>query len=453
MSGELNFKKLIAVSSMLFGMFFGAGNLIFPAHMGQASGYNVWYALLGFIVTGAGLPLLGVVALGISRSDGLLELSKKAGRFYGTIFTCVLYLTIGPFFAIPRCATVSFATGVSPLLGSTAGSVLPAVFSFVFFGVVLWFSLFPNGILTWIGKIINPVFLIFLGFLVITALINPIGRISQAIPQAQYQKGAFFEGLLSGYNTMDALAALAFGIVVVNAIHGLGIHRAGEVAKSTVKAGILSCFFMAVIYAAVAIAGAQSRGMFPVYSNGGEALAAIANHYFGKAGTFILAITVTLACLKTAIGLITSCCETFEKIFTKGPSYRLWTIIFSLVSFLISNFSLNTIIKYSQPVLMLLYPLSITLILLTIFGKTFNNHRAVYISVTSFTFAAAVFDFFRAFPENPLYSPYLNILTRFASRTLPLFDLGLGWVIPAVTGFVVGIIIKASTRCKRHTLK
>ena len=103
MKKRLSFSETMAVGSMLFGLFFGAGNLIFPALMGQKAGANVWPAIVGFLITGVGIPLLGVASMGMSRSDGLMQMSSRVGRKYGMFFTCALYLTIGPFFAIPRC--------------------------------------------------------------------------------------------------------------------------------------------------------------------------------------------------------------------------------------------------------------------------------------------------------------------------------------------------------------
>lgn len=125
MKRKLTFQQYIAVASMLFGLFFGAGNLIFPVSMGQMAGRRVWPAIFGFLITGVGLPLLGVAALGMSRCNGLAEMSQRIGKKYGTFFTCALYLTIGPFFAIPRCATVPFAVGIEPILGKGSSDALP----------------------------------------------------------------------------------------------------------------------------------------------------------------------------------------------------------------------------------------------------------------------------------------------------------------------------------------
>ena len=439
MKRSLNGKETVFVASMLFGMFFGAGNLIFPVSMGQLSGSNMWQAAAGFLITGVGLPLLGVAALGISREDGLMGVSSRVGSRYGKFFTCILYLTIGPFFAIPRCATVAYTVGVERIIPDSMQTAVLAVFSLLFFAAVLFFSLRPGEILTWIGKVLNPLFLLFLGLLVIRALLSPMGSISGAAPEGAYAAGAFYQGFLEGYNTMDALAGLAFGIIVVNVIRDLGVENPGDVAKNTVRSGILSSVLMAVIYVLVTVVGAQSRGVFPPSSNGGEALALIAGHYFGPAGAVILAAAVTLACLKTAVGLITSCGETFQKIFPKGPSYRIWAVLFSTLSFLIANLGLDAIVSWSKPVLLFLYPLAITLILLTLFGRLFGNDGRVYRWVTGFTAAAAAVDFINALPGQVLSALRLEKTAEAVRDFLPFAENGFGWICPALLGLVIGI--------------
>ncbi|EFB77376.1 branched-chain amino acid transport system II carrier protein [Subdoligranulum variabile] len=443
---KLTFRQLLTVASMLFGMFFGAGNLIFPASMGQLAGRNLWLASVGFLITGVGLPLLGVAALGISREEGLLELSGRVSKGYGLFFTCLLYLTIGPFFAIPRCATVSYTVGIQRMLPETGQTLALAVFSLVFFAAVLFFSLRPGEILTWIGKVLNPLFLVFLAVLVLRALTAPLGAVADIDPTGSYAAAALPTGLLEGYNTMDALASLAFGIIVVNAIRGLGVEEPGQVAKSTVFAGIFSSLLMAVIYLLVTVVGAQSRGQFAAASNGGEALAQIAEHYFGPAGALILAATVTIACLKTAVGLITSCGETFVKIFPHGPSYRVWAVTFCVVSFLIANLGLNAILAYSTPMLMFLYPLSIVLILLTLGGRLFGNHPTVLRWTIGCTALAALVDLLRTLPGETQAFLHLEGVVALAQSWLPLCEQGFGWVLPALIGLVIGLVLRAVRR-------
>mgnify|MGYP000757992052 CR=1 FL=1 len=139
---KLTRRQRILVATTLFGMFFGAGNLIFPVHLGQMAGSNVIPAIIGFIITAVGIPIFGVAAIGVTHSDGLQTLSGKVGKGYGIFFTCLLYLTIGPGFAIPRCATTSFTVGVAPMLSAGASeSIALLIFSVIFFAIVLILSL------------------------------------------------------------------------------------------------------------------------------------------------------------------------------------------------------------------------------------------------------------------------------------------------------------------------
>ena len=297
MKKKLTGKESIIVASMLFGLFFGAGNLIFPVSMGQKAGSHVWPAIIGFCITGVGLPLLGIVALSVSQRKSLFDMTSLVGKGFAYFFTLALYLTIGPFFAIPRTATVSFQVGVAPLLKPELRSIALFIFSVLFFVVVLFFSLKPSRILDWVGKILNPLFLVVLSVLVITALIHPMGNIGAVAAHEDYAHQAFFTGFLEGYNTMDALASVAFGVILVDVIRGLGVKESRDAAVASVKSGVMAGFFMVLIYGLLTIIGAQSGAVLGVSEDGGSALFAIAQHYFGTAGGVLLGTVITLACL------------------------------------------------------------------------------------------------------------------------------------------------------------
>ena len=445
MTKQLNFKQRVLVATTLFGMFFGAGNLIFPVHLGQLAGRSVIPAMMGFIITAVGIPILGVAAIGNTHSDGLQSLATKVGKGYGYVFTCLLYLTIGPFFAIPRCATTSFTTGVAPMLGSnTPEAPVLLLFSAVFFILVLLFSLRPSNITGWIGTIINPLCVIFFTILVFAALSRPGADVSLVEPDTAYQQGALFSAFIEGYGTMDAIAGLAFGIVVIDIIRGMGVTNDSAVAKDVLISGILTGLLMAAIYVATILMGAQSRGLFEISENGGIALAQISDHYLGSLGSVVLAITITFACLKTSIGLVTSCSDAFARMFPKALTYKAWAVIFTIFSFVVSNFGLSKIIDYSLPVLMFLYPPAITLILLALCGNLFGHDRSIYVSVTAFTSVAALFDLFKTLPLSVQAGLRLDGAIAFARKLLPFFDLNLGWVVPAVAGLVIGIVLRAS---------
>lgn len=448
MKKKLTMKETIVVASTLFGMFFGAGNLIFPVHLGQMAGSNAVPAIIGFVITAVTIPILAVAAIGNTHSDDLLHLSSKVSGWYGKVFTAALYLTIGPFFAIPRCASVSFTTGLEPIIGESHYRLWQLVFTFVFFAFVMYFSLRPGKITTWIGRVINPLFLVFLGILIIVALINPGAPVSEVTPVEGYQNGALFNGIIEGYGTMDAIAGLAFGIVIINVVRDLGVDDDGDVARETLKSGIFTGILMLIIYALTIIMGAQSRGLFEISPNGGIALTQISNHYLGAVGSVILAITITLACLKTAIGLITSCGEMFLKLVPGKLNYRGWAMFFTLFSFIVSNVGLTAIINYAVPVLMLLYPLATVLIIMALFEKAFGKSKYVYGWVTLGAFIPAVFDFCKTLPEGVQTALHIPAMTELGRSIFPFFDHGLGWVVPALIGLVIGIVLTLVNRGK-----
>lgn len=446
---KLSAKNYTLISSMLFGLFFGAGNLIFPLIMGAKAGSNLLPSIIGMIITAVGFPLLGVVSMGVSRSEGLMHMSSRVSKGYGYFFTCAVYLTIGPFFAIPRCAATSFSIGINPILPSdlTIKIIIQVVFTLLFFAAVLVFSLRPSKIMETVGKWLNPAFLILLAVLIITVLATPVPTVPTEYPNpvGDYTTGggSFVAGFLQGYDTLDALASLAFGIIVINVIRGHGVEEPKAIAMGTVKSGAFSMGFMAVIYALIALVGAKSYGLFAEQLatvegfSGGDAFPIIASHYLGVPGQILLALIVTFCCLKTAIGLVTSCSETFSAIFPKFLNYKIWAIIFTAFSFLVSNIGLSYIIQFSAPVLYFLYPLAIVLIITSLFGKLFGHSQCVYVSTILFTMIAAVFDLIRVSGIEAL-----NVVIDWIAGWWPLYKMGLGWIVPAVVGFGVGMLFK-----------
>lgn len=439
---KLSIKEYVLLASMLFGLFFGAGNLIFPPKLGMDAGSSIWPAVIGFCLTGVGLPLLGIIAMGISRSEGLLDMSSKVSKEFGYFFTCILYLSIGPLFAIPRTSTVSFSIGISPFVNEELMELSLLIFTFIFFLAVLLFSLKPTKILVWVGKVLNPTFLAFLAVLLVTALVSPMGNVAQLNPLNNYEKQSFFTGILEGYNTMDALASLAFGIIVINAIRQLDIKDPKIISICTMKSGVFVVLIMAIIYISLAFAGAQARTVYGADLDGGQILNLIATHYFNSFGGILLGIIITFACLKTSVGLVTASSTTFCELFPNLCSYRTYAIIFTLFSFGISNMGLSKIIEYSIPVLVFLYPLTICLIMLCIFGKTFKYQKCVFQWTIGLTVVGAFFDFIKNLPKDfKAHIPGTDVLEDLGGM-LPLTDIGMSWIIPALIGLCIGLIFK-----------
>jgi LIVCS family branched-chain amino acid:cation transporter len=448
MKNKLTFQQNLLIGSLLFGLFFGAGNLIFPVQMGQQAGNHTFAATIGFLITGVGLPMLGIIASAISKSESLFDMARPVGKSYASIFTCLLYLTIGPLFAIPRTATVAFEVGIHPFISDEYLKLGLSIFSFVFFAITIYFSLKPGQILDWVGKYLTPIFLVLLSILLFATFVSPMGQVSKYAAQGNYIAQPLFTGLLDGYNTMDALASVAFAIIIISNIQKLGVKDSRSIAVETWKSGLVSVFGMAIIYAALAYMGATSLGSVSPADNGGKILSMVSNHYFGVVGKVLLAAIVGVACVKTAIGLITSCSEMFSEMFPKSISYKKYAICFTLFSFLIANFGLNNLIQFSIPVLMFLYPLVITIILLSLLAPFINKQSHIYKWTTAFTIIAAFFDLCNALPQSVKGNVVITQLVNFAKLYLPGFNYGFGWVIPAFCGFIIGLILSRVTMRK-----
>ncbi|AKU33922.1 branched-chain amino acid ABC transporter [Lacticaseibacillus paracasei] len=444
---ELSEKKLktrdyVVIASLLFGLFFGAGNLIFPLHLGQLAGANWFPAMLGFLVTAVALPLLGVLAIAATHAEGVYDIGRPLGRFFALAFMVLIHATIGPMFGTPRTATVSFTTGVLPMLPKAWAQVGLLVFSALFFAAAFFLSYKERKITTAVGKILNPVFLVLLFFVFFIGFSHLMGNPATQTVTAAYKNASFMNGFLQGYNTMDALAALAFGVTVVTAVRGLGLKNDDDVAKSTAKAGVMATSWIGLIYVALILLGSMSLAHFKLSPEGGTAFNQVVTYYFGAAGHAVLATLLTLTCLTTAVGLVAAFAQDFHRHFPK-VSYRVWLALTSFLSFLTANFGLEQIIAWSVPMLMFLYPFSMVLILLSVFGKAFYHDPLVYRFVVGFTAVPAVLDMFAAFPAFVSQSALGLALHSFQLHFLPFAGMGLGWLVPAGVGLAVGLVAHA----------
>lgn len=425
--------SLWAVGLMLFALFFGAGNLIFPAFLGQQAGSNWLSAMSGFLLTGAGLPLLGVIAIGYSGSRDVQDLASRVTPWYGVAFAAVLYLAIGPLFATPRTATVTFEIGVTPFIGPEHRTMALAIFSAFFFGVTYWLSISPGKLVDRIGKVLTPALLATIAVLVGYAAFNPMGELQAA--QGGFADRPFVTGVLEGYQTMDALASLVFAIIVIDAARALGVRNRAQLLATTTVAGAVAAACLAVVYLLIGYMGATSVAGLGLQENGAAVLSKTAQHYFGMGGNVLLSAIVFLACLSTAVGLIISCSEYFNRLLP-AISYKTFVVIFTLVSMVFANKGLSGIISISVPVLMLLYPLTVVIILLAFLNNWFGGSRVVYVCTIFATLVVGVLDAWKAaFSFAPETAALINSI-------FPLYDIGMGWLLPASIGFVLGLVLK-----------
>jgi len=423
-------RETLTIGLMLFALFFGAGNMIFPPALGQAAGTHFWQAILGFIVTGVGLPLLGVIAVSLGGGN-LQTLAGRVHPVFGIIFTFIVYLSIGPMMAIPRTATVTFEMGVLSFLPEgLKQSQLPLFLTtIVFFALTYWLAVTPSKMVDRIGKILTPVLLAIIALMYVATLFRPIGEVGQ--PVEGYADSAFVKGFLEGYLTLDALAAMVFGIVVTSAVQDKGVTEPRSVMWSTIKAGIIAAVGLGLVYLSLGYMGATSYSLGQS-DNGGQILTAVVQHLFGQSGLIILGAAVTLACLTTSVGLVTACSAFFTS-YTRGISYRAMCAILCVFSAAVANVGLTQLIAFSVPVLMAFYPIAMVLMLLTFLHKWFRGYRSVYVVSIFLTALISLVDgaAMMGLPVKAITAIYNN---------LPLYSEGVGWILPALAGAVIGYL-------------
>ncbi len=429
---KLSFKQILSISVMLFAMFFGAGNMIFPASMGQLAGTNFFSALMGFILTDAGIAILGIAAVvfvGTSMNDLASLISKK----FAIIFGILIYLLIGPLFALPRTGSVSFEIMISPYLDGHI--FIPSlIFTMIFFGITYYLSNNPSKIVDIISKYLTPILLLciitmFVGSLISEPISGDLNFGTMVAPSGDYNKIPFFTGMIEGYNALDGPAGLAFAIIVINAIKSFGIKEKGCIVRYTLLCGVIAAAFLSVVYFMLTYIGALTSTPF---ENGGALLHAVTNYLFGNLGAVILGIAVLLACLTTSIGLTTAFADYFHTLFPKY-SYKKIAACVCIFSFVVANVGLSTLISISLPVLMMIYPITVVLILLSFLKKYIKNRRMVYILSMIFTFAVSLFI---GLETADIQISFINEFLHM----LPFYEFNLGWVVPAILGAILGYL-------------
>lgn len=449
----------LVIGFMLFALFFGAGNLIFPAFLGIYSGSNLALAILGFCLTGVTLPLLGIVAVAYSGATDVGSFSQIISKRYALFFSIALYLSIGPFFAIPRTGATSYSIGIQPIFGDSI--LIKILYGIVFFGLSYLLAIKPSKITDRIGKYLTPALLIVIAILVVMSFVHPAGPIGNphnvaADASNSFKDIPFIAGLIQGYNTMDALASLAFAILVIDATKQYGAKSKKEIASLTFKSGITASIILALIYIFVARIGATSQSLFHlsgdtftlnnVAIDGGSVLSQASYFYLGRFGQIVLALAIFLACLTTAIGLITACAGYFAKQFPK-ISHVQWSTIFTLIATTFYFGGLSELIKWSLPVLFLLYPLTVVLITLVLLNRHFDNNPLVFRITIALTAIASSYDAISTLAGLTKLFTIPSFISSFFTSIVPLGQYSMGWISFAIIGFIISIIsVKLKTK-------
>lgn len=420
---KISFKEILIIGLALFAMFFGAGNLIFPPSIGLIAGEKWKAALLGFSLTGIGLPILGVLAVTVSGGS-IQSLLNKVGPKFATFFSTLIIILIGPLLAIPRTGATAFELGIKPLFPS----VHPILGSVIFFGLTLLLTIKSSDIIDVIGKFLTPILLTMISAIIIKGILTPIG-----MPVNTPIAKPFSIGFENGYQTMDLLAAVVFGSIIADDIKNKGIISKKEQFKTVAQTGLIAGVGLSIVYGGLLYLGATGSSVFTQGMEKVSLTTNIINILMGSFGEIILSLCVYSACITTSIGLTATVGQFFNDLSKDKISYKTIVIISTLISIVISNIGVENIVTFADPILKIVYPIAIVLVIINVFDNLIENKK-IYIGATIGTFCVSLIDGLSAMGVNT------SVVGDFV-QNLPLADSGLGWLFPAILGILLTHLI------------
>lgn len=457
---QLTVGDILGLGFMAFAFFLGAGNLIFPPLAGFQAGDNTPYAMLGFLITAVGLPLAGLIAVAKSHGQVMRMLPPVAA----TILASAIYIIIGPAFAAPRAGLVAYEIGIQPFLqdsttvlhlGDLALNQAQLLFTLGFFGVVMLLALFPGQLMDSVGKILTPLLIVLLVALAISVIIFAGGEMPA--PSGDYALHPLSKGIVEGYNTMDTLASLMFGMLIIDLLRKKQVNDVALQTRYLTFAAFIAAAGLAFVYISLFYLGATAGDLANGATTGGQILTNYVNEQFGVYGNIALAVVVGLACLTTAVGLVTSCSDFFSE---RLPvlSYPVLVVVLSIVCAVVANVGLSHLITISIPVLMMVYPVAIALVLVTFLERFFRRPKLTHRVALLVALIFGIFDGLKVAAKSMKQfdindsSALSQAIVDFAvwvapvMSKFPLYDQGMAWLVPTLVSVVICVVIGHNTR-------
>ncbi|MFD1006894.1 branched-chain amino acid transport system II carrier protein [Oceanisphaera ostreae] len=428
MNKSLSTFDVLGLGFMTFAFFLGAGNIIFPPMTGFLAGEHLPSAMAGFLITGVGLPLVTLVAAALA-GGGLPTMGRYLPPLVITVMASAIFIIIGPAFAAPRTGLVAYEMSLKPFL-TDPGQAALTLYTLGFFGLVLLVSLNQGRLLDAVGKVLTPILLLLLIGLALAVFISPQG--TQPPVSEAYLTDPFVKGFIEGYNTMDTFAALIFGMFILDVLRDKGVTDSRTQSRYLMIAALIAAVGLGFVYVSLFILGGTSLGVADSATTGAEIISAYVLSLFGAPGLWILAAIVSLACLTTAVGLVSACADYFHRL-TDKLSYRIWVVINALACMLVANVGLDTLITVSVPVLVAFYPVAVALVLATYLRPLMRSPIFSYRLIMAVALAFGIMD--------GLHAVGLSMST-FA--LLPMFDIGMAWVLPTCIATVIGLAMPAN---------
>jgi len=428
---QMSIGDTLGLGFMTFAFFLGAGNLIFPPFAGMLAGENMLLAMLGFLITAVGLPLVGLIA--VAKAQG--KVMAMLPVFAATALAIAIYIIIGPAFAAPRTGLVAYEIGAKPFIDN----------------VTMLLALFPGKLLDSVGKVLTPILLLLLVGLALSVVFLPASDVGAAV--GDYKNHPLTKGILEGYNTMDTLASLMFGMLIIDLLRKKGIEQPSAQTKYLIRAAFIAAAGLAFVYVSLFFLGATAGDIAAGAKNGGEILTNYVTREFGNLGTVLLSAVVTLACLTTAVGLVSACSEFFNELMPK-LSYRFLVIILSAICAVIANVGLSQLINISIPVLMTVYPVAIALVAVTFLTEYFPRPQFAHRATLSVALLFGIFDGMKVAAKSltgedgkgvtEAAQSFIDLVSGMSPTLslLPLYEEGMAWLLPTLVVIVLCLMIR-----------
>ncbi len=402
-------RDIIVVGFALFSMFFGAGNVIFPPYLGMESGPQWLLGFSAYFIADIGLALLGVFAL--LRVGSSEAVTLRLGKIPAEILMCAIILCIGPMVAIPRTSASTFEMAVAPNIPG----VSPVLFSVLFFALILALCIKESAVVDIVGKVLTPLLLVGLFAIIIKGIVTPLGEIA-ALPQIA---NAAVTGIKAGYQTMDALAALPFGIIVLQSVTAKGYDSGKKQFRVVGGAAVLAGVLLLCVYMGLAYLGATVSAQYTSDIGRAQLIMALVEALMGKVGVILFGVVVGLACVTTAIALTSSAAAYFAELCRGKVSYKVFVIAICVFSAVVSNLGLDRIVAVAAPVLDVIYPPTLVLIFISLLVPRLPDRVSRGAAI-----GALLTSVLCTLNANGIHIPFM--------ANLPLYDLGLSWLLPAV---------------------
>ena len=402
-------RDIIVVGFALFSMFFGAGNVIFPPYLGMESGPQWLLGFSAYFIADIGLALLGVFAL--LRVGSSEAVTLRLGKIPAELLMCAIILCIGPMVAIPRTSATTFEMAIAPNIPG----VSPVLFSVLFFALILALCIKESAVVDIVGKVLTPLLLVGLFAIIIKGIVTPLGEIA-ALPQIA---NAAVTGIKAGYQTMDALAALPFGIIVLQSVTAKGYDSGRKQFRVVGGAAVLAGVLLLCVYMGLAYLVATVSAQYTSDIGRAQLIMALVEALMGKVGVILFGVVVGLACVTTAIALTSSAAAYFAELCRGKVSYKVFVIAICVFSAVVSNLGLDRIVAVAAPVLDVIYPPTLVLIFISLLVPRLPDRVSRGAAI-----GALLTSVLCTLNANGIHIPFM--------ANLPLYDLGLSWLLPAV---------------------